>query len=554
MNIISNNKSQSPKVLTFLALAILSSKVGNYKTVLLTAIDSLYWGLHWLDDVEKYNADMGYTEGNWVPVNNQLEQHQIKLNGTLPAEVVGGMFVRMGTNAKCWPPVSAHHAFNGEAMMHRILLRDQSTLEYSNSYVEEYQSGLFNNESCTGESCLVPSFSFGDINKGGLALLRLLLIKLRNRITGESMPSQERQQPGSTSLITHANRTFTASEVVMPFEVSLARQGVSPIGFTDLDGLLSNQEHGPMEGTMSAHPKEDPVSGELFFFSTSHGSGSVPFVNYGVLNANGSPQKYLQIPVPTPQAAFYHDMFLTENYAIFFHSSLKKDTKRLAKGESFTFFDEKSPLSFGILPRNATSASEVIWIDAPNPGHIWHTVGAREDGDCLTLYAPKFSNYSDEIRIHLPSEEPSYLTKFEIDLTKKECTETIIFDEVVERPSFNPNVLSPTYVYLRSEGRKSSEMGKTIIKYNLAIEKAEGEVDCGQDCNFGEALFVPRPGGESEDDGYLMDIPYYPETHTSKFLMWNAKSLSSGVVASADLPQRVPYGAHGKWLDDTFFH
>ena len=32
------------------------------------------------------------------------------------------------------------------------------------------------------------------------------------------------------------------------------------------------------------------------------------------------------------------------------------------------------------------------------------------------MWAPKFESYSDDVPIHLPREEPSYLTKFTLDL------------------------------------------------------------------------------------------------------------------------------------------
>ena len=499
---------------------------------------------------------MGYTEGNWVPVNIELNQHPIQLSRSLPSDLVGGMFVQMGASTKCWPPTGVHHAFNGEAMMHRIMLKDLNTIEYSNSWIEsstEERLNVFSNETCTSKTCRTPYFSYGDLNAGGLSLVRLLLIKLRNTILGTKLPSPERFQPGSTSLIIHGNRTYTASEVFLPYEINLDRNGITAKGFSNFDGLLANQTHGPTEGTMSAHPKTDPITGEMLFFSANHGSGTVPYVNFGSLHADGRPNKYIQIPVPSPPAAFYHDMFFTKNYAIFYHSSLKKDSSRLASMKSLTFFDHNSTLAFGVLPRNATSHEDLIWINAPNPGHIWHTVGAKEEGDILTLYAPKFDAYSDDIRIHLPTEEPSYLTKFVLNLKSKDCTENTILDEVVERPSVNPNALQPKYAYLRSEGTESYEMGRTIVKFNLETESVEARVDCGSNCRFGESLFVPRANSTSEDDGYIMDIPYFPETHSSKFLVWDTLRMEEGPVVSADLPQRVPYGAHGKWLESSFF-
>ena len=556
MKIATHSKFRDMLTVFFGIYLINNSKL-NFKSSLIKCIDTLYWGLFWLEGIEEYNHNLGYMEGNWAPVAKELEQHQVSINGKLPSDLIGGMFVRMGANTKCWPPTGIHHAFNGEAMIHRLTVKDKDTLEYSNSWIDsqpEDRLNVFSNETCYGESCGIPYFSYGDLNHGGFALLRLLLINLRAKLLDVNTPTQERLQPGSTSLITHANKTYTASEIVLPFEITIQKDGVSQKGFSDLDGLLANQTFGPEEGTMSAHPKTDPNTGELFFFSANHGSGAVPIVNFGNLNADGTPKKYLQIPVPSPPAAFYHDMFLTKNYAIFFHSSLKKDLSRLAKMESLTYFDETSNLAFGILPRNASSHEDLIWIEAPNPGHIWHTVGAREEGDVLTLFAPKFHNYSNDVRIHLETEEPSYLTKFVLNLKSKECTEQIIFDEVVERPTVNSKVLSPTFAYLRSEGKTSSEMGRHIIKFNLYTEEVEGMVDCGENCHFGESLFVHRAEATLEDDGYLMDIPYYSVSHSSRFLVWDSLKLEAGVIASADLPQRVPYGAHGKWLESSFFH
>ena len=83
-------------------------------------------------------------------------------------------------------------------------------------------------------------------------------------------------------------------------------------------------------------------------------------------------------------------------------------------------------------------------------------------------------------------------------------------------------------------------------------ESVEGSIDCGENCHFGESLFVPSQNSTAEDDGFLMDIPYFPESHTSKLMVWSASSLKS--LAVADLPQRVPYGAHGKWLASNQFN
>ena len=130
---------------------------------------------------------------------------------------------------------------------------------------------------------------------------------------------------------------------------------------------------------------------------------------------------------------------------------------------------------------------------------------------------------------------------------------------VVERPSYNTGVLSPTIAYLRSEGERSREMGTEIVKYDLKNEKILGTFKCEKECVFGEAYYVSSTGKSgqdigSEDDGYLMDIVYHPKTNSSSFVVIDAKTMSSKPTYIAELPQRVPYGVHGIWLDQQHFH
>jgi carotenoid cleavage dioxygenase len=518
--------------------------------------------------------------GNWVPVDSELNSVELLAaevddgSWQLPADLDGGAFLRIGTNLRCWPPSNAHHPFNGDSMIHRIDVKN-SSLFYSNSWVDETPqpdalSTSDNSDNLRCSSCS-PVFSFGDVNAGGLSLLRLLLVKLRTSVLGITSPTQERAQPGSTNIIALGDKTYAVSEVTLPYEIQLAnankqqqQQALTPVGFSDLDGLLG-QEHnrpgwsGPAEAPMSAHPRMDPLTGETFFFSANQGPGAQPYVNFvRVPREGGGNGTRLQIPVPGHASALYHDMFLTEHYAVMVHSSLRRDPARLVAGKGVHYFAETEPLRFGVLPRNAQSPDEIVWVAAPRPGHIWHTVtGIEEGNDTLVLYAPKFDAYSANVPIHLAAEEPSYLTRFVLNLTNGTCTETRIFDEVVERPTVNPNLLSHRYTYLRSEGHASQETGRRIVKFDLQLERAVGSIECGtSDCLFGEALFVPRSSlvqdkMAAEDDGYLMDFVYEASTHSSRFSVWSAATMAERPLVSAPLPQRVPHGAHGTWISSA---
>ena len=104
--------------------------------------------------------------------------------GSIPAELLSGLYVRSGPNLQCWPPSNKHHAFNGEAMLHMVAPSHSHQIRYTNSWVmQKHQDSGF-----VGECG--PAFGFGDLNGGGLAFLRVLLLRLRMKLLGISRPPQ----------------------------------------------------------------------------------------------------------------------------------------------------------------------------------------------------------------------------------------------------------------------------------------------------------------------------------------------------------------------------
>ena len=69
-------------------------------------------------------------------------------------------------------------------MLHMIAMSSNNSIHYTNSWVEQRHQDAGGGQQCQ------PSFSFGDINSGGLAFLRVLLLGLRLKILGLSRPPQ----------------------------------------------------------------------------------------------------------------------------------------------------------------------------------------------------------------------------------------------------------------------------------------------------------------------------------------------------------------------------
>ena len=89
----------------------------------------------------------------------------------------------------------------------------------------------------------------------------------------------------------------------------------------------------------------------------------------------------------------------------------------------------------------------------------------------------------------------------------------------------------------------------SILKYDRATGGSV-QLGVGRGRMPGEPVFVPAADATSEDDGYLMTFVYDAESHTSRFVIFDAKTMDATPVASVQLP-RVPSGFHGSWIPSS---
>ncbi len=85
-----------------------------------------------------------------------------------------------------------------------------------------------------------------------------------------------------------------------------------------------------------------------------------------------------------------------------------------------------------------------------------------------------------------------------------------------------------------------------LVKYDL-VAQTFARCGFGRGRTPGEAVFVAAPGASEEDAGWLLTYVYDAERDASDFVIVNPRDLS--VAATVHLPQRVPYGFHGAWIN-----
>lgn len=165
------------------------------------------------------------------------------------------------------------------------------------------------------------------------------------------------------------------------------------------------------------------------------------------------------------------------------------------------------------------------------------------------MFAPVFRTYPSNIPIHNPEEPHTQFNKWRLNLETGEVTEDrVLLDYFYERPSFNTRYLGKEnrYAYLLDE-QKVGMMAKGVLKYDMLDEKEVKYVDYGEFYG-GEALFVPRENATAEDDGYLLEL-LMADDGRADLLIMDATSMTE--LARLHLPQRVPFGVHSCWLDES---
>jgi carotenoid cleavage dioxygenase len=64
-----------------------------------------------------------------------------------------------------------------------------------------------------------------------------------------------------------------------------------------------------------------------------------------------------------------------------------------------------------------------------------------------------------------------------------------------------------------------------------------------------EPVFAAR--GEVEGDGWVLAVVWRARSGTSELLVFEARDVERGPVATVELPQRVPFGFHGNFVPES---
>jgi carotenoid cleavage dioxygenase-like enzyme len=438
-----------------------------------------------------------WLQGNFAPVMREVEAFDLEVVGAIPPELAG-LYVRNGSNPQSG---DSSHWFFGDGMVHGVRLANGKAEWYRNRYV---RTKLYTDHS-----------GFGDSGAPG----------------GSTTQS-------NVSAFAHAGKLLTSGEVGYPYELNAG--DLSTQGLYDFDGKLKT--------ACTAHPKIDPVTGNLHFFGYGF---TPPFLTYHVADADGRLVSSQEVPVV--RSTMIHDFAITDRDAVFWELPVVFDlvaaTKWIQDPHSGVFPYQWRPdvgARIGVMPLGGP-ASSIEWYEI-DPCYVFHGVNAFRDADnvvldvCrLTSMFAKDQTFGGDLS----------LRRWTVDTASGKVRDEVVDERGLgELPTRDPRRVGRRHRYgyfvQTRDVVETVEFGG-LIKHDY--ERGTREIwEPGPNVHAGEWLFVPSGTDPADDAGYLLTFAYDAGTDRSHLLIVDASAVRAGPVARIALPQRVPYGFHATWV------
>jgi carotenoid cleavage dioxygenase-like enzyme len=444
-----------------------------------------------------------WLQGPFAPVEAEVTEYDLKVTGTIPAELEDGRLLRVGPNPVGPQDPVTYNWFTGNGMVHGVRIRDGKAEWYRSRFVRDDEVAR-----SKGIDPLPGPRQLG----GGAQYVADNIV--------------------NTHTFAHAGKTWAFAEAgVLPVELSY-----------ELECVAKSDFGGTLNGSWTGHPHRDPRSGELHGMSYYH---DWQHVSYQVIDTTGKVRR--TVDVPTPGRPVVHDFALTQRYAVFLDGPVNYADELLKAGYDFPFlWDFEYPTRWVLIPRDGTGG-EPVSVEVERWA-VFHILGAydRPDGQVALIGASYDRLFVTD---HTgPGEKPGTLNLFLIDPKTGKTTVEILDDQPQEMPRMDERITGDKFRYGYFSSRDNGI--STLIKRDF--DAAAKETYAYGPGRFGmEAVFVPRTPDSAEDDGWLMTYVTDMTTRTADVVIMHAQDLAAGPVATIHIPHRVPIGFHGNWIPDS---
>ncbi|MEN9228137.1 MAG: carotenoid oxygenase family protein [Gloeomargarita sp. HHBFW_bins_205] len=348
----------------------------------------------------------------------------------------------------------------------------------------------------------------------------------------------------NTSVLPLPDRLLALWEGGAPHQ--LDRQSLATWGLDLLGSLTPTTPY-------AAHPKRDPLTGDIYNFGVSLGwQGTLHLYRSG-------PDGRIRQRAAIPLSGFplIHDFVLAGPYLVFFIPPVRLNFLPLILNQkSYSEALEWQP-EWGtqILIIDRECFRVVTRAEAP-PWFQWHFAnGCLVQEGVIRVQLVRYGDFATNEYLREVSRgdpvtpAPSQLWEMELavstgklqratPLTDRNCEFPVVPEAVVGQP------WRYTYCSMkRADANIVTEMDSVIGCYDRQTETWR-EWDCGVGYYCMEPVYAP---GETGD--YLLNLIFNSHDQRSELWIFPARHFSDGPCCRLALPVVVPLGFHGKWAD-----
>lgn len=455
------------------------------------------------------------------------------IEGEIPAALQGTLF-RNGPGLLDVNGQRLHHPFDGDGMICAIAF-DKGRAHFCNRFV---RTEGFVAEQKAGK--ILYRGVFGTQKPGGW-LANAFDVQLKNI--------------ANTNVIYWGGKLLALWEAAEPHR--LDPKTLETFGKDYLNGVIGDGD------AFAAHPRIDP--------SCDRNGGAPVLVNFAIKAGLSSTiiiyefdeaGKLLQRQARSvPGFAFIHDFVITPNYYLFFQNPVNFNPIPFAlglrgAGECVKFEPDK-PTRIVVIPRNSQEPIKLLETPA---GFVFHHANAFEQDGNIYIDSicydklPEVESGSDFRQVDFDALSPGQLWRFTLDLNQQTVKRKLLEERCCEFPYVHPNHAGRPYRYLFM-GAAHRERGNAPLQAILKADLKTGDRQLWSAAPQGyvsEPIFVPRPGSDQEDDGWVLTVVYDSSKHRSDVVILDARDFNRGPVARLHLKHHIPYGLHGSWTPNVF--
>ena len=452
---------------------------------------------------------------NRAPIPFECDAPFLKVVGDLPRELNGTLY-RNGPNPQFEAPGA--HWFVGDGMLHAFQLQN-GRASYRNRWI---RTPKWQAEHDAGRAL------FGGFGR---------------RLPGAPASTPRDEGVANTNIIFHAGRLLALEEGHPPTEIepgTLGRRGYCNYG-------------GGIAGPFTAHPKIDPVTGEMVFFGYNAGGPFTPTLSFGSVDASGAVTRFDRFEAP--YASMVHDFIVTENHLLFPVLPITGSMERAMAGRPAYAWEPEKGAYVGVMKRQG-SASGIVWFRAENC-YVFHVMNAWEEGHRIVAYvmqceeAPLFTHPDGSPTDFEKSR--ARLCRWTFDLTGNtdRFTQTYLDDIAGEFPRIDDRRAGRAsghgwYASANPDLPMFGALSGVVHVDGRGTRLAQYLLPAGD--TISEPVFVARDSEAAEADGWLLAVVWRAGENRSDLAVFNATDVAPGPVALVQLGHRVPDGFHGNWV------